>query len=102
MRLPSMEQLSPQHATHAGLPHSVGSVEHMQEISEPQKLSLLQSLAVEWRTALTNDAAAAVERAEPMWTHGDPMGTHGGGHGDPWGPHGDPRRGHGGPWGPAK
>jgi hypothetical protein len=38
----------------------VASVEHMQKISEPQKLSLLQSLAVEWRTALTNDAAAAV------------------------------------------
>jgi hypothetical protein len=38
----------------------VASVEHMQKITEPQKLSLLQSLAVEWRTALTNDAAAAV------------------------------------------
>ena len=38
----------------------VASVEHMQKISEAEKLSLLQSLAVEWRTALTKDAAAAV------------------------------------------
>ena len=38
----------------------VASVEHMQKISESEKLSLLQSLAVEWRTALTKDAAADV------------------------------------------
>ena len=38
----------------------VASVEHMQKISEAEKLSLLQSLAVEWRTALTKDAAADV------------------------------------------
>ena len=47
--------------------HSVATIEHIQKVTATEKDSLLQSLAVEWKTALTDSSTAGLSGKEPAY-----------------------------------